>query len=95
MKPIIRKISKKGYCLNCCPYLQPFIHPFFCHSAWCNYILKSLCWYDGAYIAQCKRILPDETCLKLVENGWKGNPEYKILIDFIKKENICVKNGKF
>lgn len=75
MNPITRK-SKKGYCLVTCPHMQRYIHPFFCHSAWCNHTLRNLSWYDGAYIAQCEQVFPEETASKLVKCGWKGNPEY-------------------
>ena len=48
------------HCDHACPFFQPFDHPFYHHSVWCSYLLRSLGYYDGT-LADCTRLEPDET----------------------------------
>lgn len=65
MKPKGAKTYKE-WCKSTCPYMIPWEHPFWNHTAWCSYMLKDLFWYDGAHLCQCKREEPHPS-MKLVD----------------------------
>jgi hypothetical protein len=57
--------TKKDWCKDTCPYMVKWEHPFWHHTAWCEYLLKELRWYDGAWLCHCKREEPASNLLKI------------------------------
>jgi len=51
-----------------CPFLTPYDHPFYFHTAWCWKQMRSLNWHDW-WLADCLDDEPDEQLLKLQRSG--------------------------
>lgn len=53
-------------CSNQCKWKREYNHPFYRHSAWCEYQLKELSYYDGKHTADCLYHKPDSINLRVV-----------------------------
>jgi hypothetical protein len=51
------------HCQMMCPYMKMWEHPFWHHTAWCEYLLKDLFYYDGSFLCHCKTEEPNPKLL--------------------------------
>lgn len=42
------------HCSPECPFLKPYEHPYYHHTAWCNRVEDDLIWWDY-WIASCQQ----------------------------------------
>jgi len=64
--PVRDEVS--GHCDPKCPFLTPWDHPYFHHSAWCWKQMRNLGWYDY-WLADCIESEPDEMLSKHKASG--------------------------
>lgn len=53
-KPNIDIDEEVSTCDPSCPFLVPFNHPYYSHSAFCSHLKKDLSWHDY-WLSDCIR----------------------------------------
>lgn len=71
----IDAIHDGTHCDPDCPFLKPWFHPYYHHSAWCWKQGRDLVWYDY-WMADCVEHKPDENVTRHLTSGrTKFKPE--------------------